>query len=90
MIYTHAKTVFLFSIIASINVLFLQVKNNNPKIDKRLPFDSKHKYSAIYINNEIYLKGASEVILPKCIRYLNNNNEEKILLKTNKFFGVDI
>jgi len=61
-------------------IKFLKYQNNNPKIDKRIPFDSQNKYSAIYINNEIYIKGASEVILPKCIKYLNNKNEEKILL----------
>ena len=64
-------------------IKFLKVKKENPKINKIIPFNSKNKYSAIYINNEIYLKGASEVILPKCIRYLNNNNEEKILLNKN-------
>lgn len=61
-------------------IKFLKYKENNIKIDKRIPFDSKNKFSAIYINNEIYIKGASEVILPKCIKYLNSKNEEKILL----------
>lgn len=61
-------------------IKFLKYKENNIKIDKRIPFDSKNKFSAIYINNEIYIKGASEVILPKCIKYLNSKNEEKLLL----------
>jgi len=61
-------------------IKFLKFKKDFIKIDKRIPFDSKNKFSAIYLNNEIYLKGASEVILPKCIKYLNSNNEEKILL----------
>lgn len=61
-------------------IKFLKYKEDNTKIDKRIPFDSKNKFSAIYINNEIYIKGASEVILPKCIKYLNSKNEEKILL----------
>ena len=64
-------------------IKFLKIKKVNQKIDKRIPFDSKNKYSAIYINNEVYLKGANEVILPKCIRYLNAKNEEKILLNKN-------
>lgn len=61
-------------------IKFLKYKQNNQKITKRIPFDSKNKFSAIYLNNEIYLKGASETILPKCIKYLTSNNEEKILL----------
>jgi len=60
-------------------ISFLKQKTNL-KIDKRIPFDSKNKFSAIYINNEVYLKGASEIILPKCSKYLNNLNEEKIFL----------
>ena len=61
-------------------IKFFKLKENNIKITKRIPFDSKNKFSAIYIDNEIYLKGASEIILPKCIKYLTINNEEKILL----------
>jgi len=60
-------------------ISFLKQKTNL-KIDKRIPFDSKNKFSAIYINNEVYLKGASEIILPKCSKYLNNLKEEKIFL----------
>ena len=59
---------------------FLPPQNNNPKITKRIPFDSERKYSAIYINNDIYLKGASEIILPKCTKYLTTKGEEKIIL----------
>jgi len=61
-------------------IKFLKYKDNNPKITKRISFDSKNKFSAIYVNNEVYLNGASEVILPKCIKYLTANNEEKIFL----------
>ncbi len=59
---------------------FLPLKNNNPKITKRIPFDSEKKYSAVYINNDIYLKGAAEIILPKCTKYLTTKGEEKIIL----------
>ena len=59
---------------------FLPPQNNNPKITKRIPFDSERKYSAIYINNDIYLKGAAEIILPKCTKYLTIKGEEKIIL----------
>lgn len=62
---------------------FLKFKENKFKISKRIPFDSKNKYSAIYLDNEVYLKGASEVIINKCTRYLNSLGEEKILLNKN-------
>ncbi len=61
---------------------FLPYQNTNLKINKRIPFDSKNKYSAIYLDKEIYLKGASEVIIPKCTKYLNTNGEEKIILNS--------
>ncbi len=60
-------------------IQFLKIKNNK-KIDKRIPFDSQNKYSAIYIGEDIYLKGASEIILPKCNHYLTSEGSEKILL----------
>ena len=61
-------------------IKFLKIKNNNIKINKRIPFDSNNKYSAIYINNEVFLKGASEILLPKCNKYLTSNNEEKLFI----------
>ncbi len=61
-------------------IKFLKMKNENLKISKRIPFDSEFKYSAIYIDNKVYLKGASEVILPKCNKYLNSLGEEKLIL----------
>jgi len=66
-------------------IKFLKQKEINLQITKRIPFDSKNKYSAIYLNNEIYLKGASEIILPKCSKYLTSLGEEKIILNKNLF-----
>ncbi len=63
-------------------IKFLKIKANNPQIKKRIPFDSKYKYSAIYLEDQIYLKGASEVILPKCTKYLTNLGTEKIILNS--------
>jgi len=60
-------------------IKFLSQKKENIKISKRIPFDSQNKYSAIYFDDDIYIKGASEIIIPKCNKYLNNLNEEKIL-----------
>lgn len=64
-------------------IKFFKYKEVNTKITKRIPFDSENKYSAIYINDEIYLKGASEVLIPKCNRYLTSLGETKILLNKN-------
>ena len=65
-------------------IKFLSFKKSN-KIDKRIPFNSKDKYSAIYINDVVYIKGASEVILPKCTKYKTSDNKEKLLLNKNIF-----
>lgn len=59
--------------------------NNNFNPVKRIPFDSTNKYSAIYIDDEYYFKGASEVILPKCYKYLTSLGEEKLILNKNIF-----
>ncbi len=49
----------------------------NKKIIHQKHFDSKDKYSFITLENQIsYYKGASEVLLPKCSKYLNNGKEE--------------
>ncbi len=61
-------------------ISFLKYKSINKLITKRIPFDSDIKYSAIYIDDCYYLKGASEVILPKCSKYLNTLGEEKIII----------
>ncbi len=60
-------------------IKFLKVQDENYLINKRKPFDSVNKYSAIYLDNYVYIKGASEVILPKCHKYLNSQGEEKII-----------
>ena len=62
---------------------FLSYKITNTKINKRLPFNSENKFSAIYIDNDIYLKGASEKIIHKCTKYLNSLGEEKYILNKN-------
>ena len=67
-------------------IKFFTHNNNNLKITKRMPFTSEHKYSAVIINSEYYYKGASEVILPKCYKYLTSLGEEKIILNKNIFF----
>jgi len=63
---------------------FLKTKDNftYKKINK-IPFDSQNKYSITQIDNEektIYIKGAAEKILPKCTKYLDEENRERTLV----------
>ncbi len=64
-------------------IKFFKKEDKKVNIKKRIPFDSKNKYSAIYLDDKIYFKGASEVLLPKCIKYLNTLGEEKLILNSN-------
>ena len=63
---------------------FLKQKNlSSYQIVNKIPFDSKNKYSIVQINNAektTYIKGASESILSKCTRYLDEENRERIIL----------
>ena len=58
------------------------------KIKKEIPFDSSKKYSAITVLENgltrTYVKGASEKLLPNCLRYLTKNGEEKPFLNKKK------
>lgn len=42
-------------------------------------FDSTNKYSSATTKSNFYIKGASEIILPKCKYYLDKNGEKQIL-----------
>ncbi|MBE6156805.1 MAG: calcium-translocating P-type ATPase, PMCA-type [Firmicutes bacterium] len=66
-------------------ICFFKFKENNIKITKRIPFDSENKFSAVYLADDIYVKGASEVIINKCHKYLNSLGEEKYILNKNLF-----
>ena len=49
-------------------------------ITKKL-FDSKDKYSSVTLDNDItYYKGAKEVLLDKCLYYLDSFGKKKLLL----------
>ncbi len=61
-------------------ITYLKPRKEKITVTKQIPFNSDNKYSAIYIENTIYLKGASEIILPKCSKYLNTLGEEKIII----------
>ncbi len=65
----------------------LKFIGNDPSIKKTIikkePFDSSKKYSSITLSDgTIFIKGASEVILPKCNQMIYSNG--KILKITNK------
>ena len=56
-------------------------KNIKDKVIKKEPFDSKYKYSSVTLSNGItYYKGALEVIMPKCKKYLNSFGSEVVLV----------
>lgn len=54
----------------------------NHEITNKILFNSDLKYSAVTLDNNItYLKGAKEVLLDKCIYYINEVGEKKIITK---------
>ena len=63
-------------------------KNSNVKILDRVYFDSKNKYSMVITeeNNKCYkyVKGATEVILDKCNKYINEDGFKQLILDKNK------
>jgi plasma-membrane calcium-translocating P-type ATPase len=69
----------------------LEFVKNTPKkniqIIKKVPFDSKQKYSSTVINNgtkKTLIKGAMEKILPKCKYYYNELGEKKPLINNKE------
>ena len=59
-----------------------KMKVNNYQIIDRDIFSSEKKYSRVTLNNSInYFKGASEVLLNKCLFKMNNNKKEIFLKK---------
>ena len=64
---------------------FVKIKKDDKvKIIDKVYFDSKNKYSLTIIQDEIkkykLVKGASEVILPKCSRYLDEFGYKQLIL----------
>lgn len=57
------------------------------KIINKTDFSSKLKYSSIttnYENKTTFYKGASEVLLKKCTKYIDSNNKEHVLIDKEK------
>ncbi len=67
---------------------FIEKKENfDAKIINKIPFNSKDKYSVATIDNGntvTYVKGAPEIILNMCTKYLNANNESKLIFDKSK------
>ncbi len=64
---------------------FLGHHSKTMKIKESLPFDSQNKYSYVLLENDVsYLKGAKEVILDKCLYYLDKNNYKRIIRDKEK------
>ena len=60
---------------------YIGKQTTNHKILSKKLFDSKDKYSSVTLDNDItYYKGAKEVLLDKCLYYLDNTGNRKILL----------
>lgn len=45
-------------------------------VKRTIPFDSKLKYSVVELNDICLIKGAPEVIIPKCVNYYDRNCHE--------------
>jgi calcium-translocating P-type ATPase len=55
----------------------------NYKVINKLPFNSQNKYSMILLDDEeklTFIKGASEILLNKCSKYLAEDNKERTLI----------
>lgn len=56
-------------------------KSNDCIIEKKVPFDSKNKYSISIYKNNLYIKGAFEVLLSRCSYYYDNFGRKKVVDK---------
>lgn len=64
---------------------FIGNKGKKLTVVSSTPFDSKIKYSSVTLDNgDTYYKGASEVIIDKCLYYLDKYNNKKIIRDKKK------
>lgn len=66
---------------------FFDKKYVDDKVIKRIPFDSKNKYSKVETSTYRYIKGASEKILPMCNYYYDSNGNKKFLTNKKSIFN---
>lgn len=66
------------------------ITTSNPKVLKKIkekPFNSKDKYSFVTVKDQdetTYIKGAPEILLPKCSSYLSISGKEAKLTSTTQ------
>ena len=64
---------------------FIEKKIDTHKIVDKELFNSDKKYSSVTLdNNKKYFKGAKEVLLDKCLYYLNEQGQKKIIYNKEK------
>ena len=69
---------------------FNSEKKDKYKILDRKDFNSKNKYSSIttnYNNKTTFYKGAYELLISKCNKYLGSDNKEHVLLEKEKLLS---
>lgn len=64
---------------------FIDSNDNSDVVKKRIPFDSKNKYSKVELESGYKLiKGATEKVLPLCKYYYDDNMNKRFLVDKNK------
>ena len=63
---------------------FIRINNKNIKRSSFVPFDSKKKYSSCICDGVKYIKGAYELLLPKCSFFYNELGVKSSLLNKDK------
>ena len=67
---------------------FMNGEKDNDEVIKRIPFNSKNKYSKVYLKSKLsLLKGASEKVIPMCNYYYDDNCNKRLL--TNRKHILD-
>ena len=65
-------------------ILKFSIKDNKRKVINKENFNSNNKYSLVTLdNNKTYIKGAPDIIINKCLYYLDDNGNKKIIIHNN-------
>ena len=63
---------------------FIGEENNKYKVNNRVSFNSKNKYSSCVINGIKYIKGSYEKLLPECKYCYDKNGVKSVFINRNK------
>ncbi len=67
---------------------FINSNDNSDIVKKRVPFDSKNKYSKVELESGYnFIKGATEKILPLCKYYYDDSMNKRFLVDKNKIMN---